>query len=146
MSVSTLDVALNDSSTEQLTVARVGDLYIGFPLDTVQEVLMEAAITPVPLAESGFVGLINVRGDILSVVDLATRLGMARDEPQRQNFVLTRSARGLMAVTVDRVTDVIHAPSTAREEVQGNASEAFTHAYALPNRLVLVLDVERLIG
>jgi len=144
--ITAVDVHLADETTEQLAAARVGDLFVGFPLDSVQEVLMQAAITPVPLSDSGYIGLINVRGEILSVIDLATRLGLSRGSQPDDNLVLTHTSRGLVAITVDRVTDVIHAPYDAREDVQGTAGNLFTHAYALPNRLVLVLDVERLVS
>jgi purine-binding chemotaxis protein CheW len=129
----------------ELTVANVGDLHVGFRLDAVQEVLMSASITPVPLAEDGFVGLINVRGEILSVVDLAIRLRLGDVQRGRQNHVIVRTSHGLVAVTVDHVTDVVHAPAEAFEDVQGGAGDHFTGAYALPGRLVLVLDIDRVV-
>jgi purine-binding chemotaxis protein CheW len=128
-----------------LTVARVGHLHIGFKLEAVQEVLMGTSITPVPLADHGCAGLINVRGEIMSVVDLATRLGV---EPQPEDGkppsqVIVRTSRGLVAVTVDRVNDVVHCPAEAHEDVQAQAGEFFSGAYALQGRLVLVLDIDR---
>jgi purine-binding chemotaxis protein CheW len=129
----------------ELTVARVGPLHVGFRLDAVQEVLMGISVTPVPLAEADFAGLLNVRGEIMSVVDLAVRLGV---EPSPEGemgacHVIVRTGRGLVAVTVDRVNDVVHAPAEAYEGVQGGAAECFTGSYALPGRLVLVLDIDR---
>ena len=128
-----------------LTVARVGDLHVGFRLEAVQEVLMGTAITPVPLADPGYVGLINVRGEILSVVDLAQLIGAPsrRDPSRRPSHVIVRTRRGLVAVTVDQVNDVVHAPAEAYEDVQGTAATHFSGSYALPKRLVLVLDIER---
>jgi purine-binding chemotaxis protein CheW len=128
-----------------LTVARVGQLHIGFRLEAVQEVLMGTSITPVPLAEHGCAGLINVRGEIMSVVDLAERLGV---DPQPEDGkppsqVIVRTSRGLVAVTVDRVNDVVHCPADAYEDMQAQAGEYFSGAYALQGRLVLVLDIDR---
>jgi purine-binding chemotaxis protein CheW len=133
------------SRPADLTVTRVGDLHVGFRLDAVQEVLMGTSITPVPLAESGYVGLINVRGEILSVVDLAVVLGRPRppDAEHRPVHVVVRTTRGLVSVVVDQVNDVVHAPADAYGDVQGRATEHFTGAYALVGRLVLVLDIER---
>lgn len=130
-----------------LTVARVGHLHIGFRLEAVQEVLMGTSITPVPLADPGCAGLINVRGEIMSVVDLAARLGV---EPQPEDGkppsqVIVRTSRGLVAVTVDRVNDVVHAPADAHEDVQAQTGEYFCGAYALAGRLVLVLDIDRVV-
>jgi purine-binding chemotaxis protein CheW len=130
-----------------LTVARVGQLHIGFRLEAVQEVLMGTSITPVPLADPGCAGLINVRGEIMSVVDLAARLDV---EPQPEDGkppsqVIVRTSRGLVAVTVDRVNDVVHAPAEAHEEVQAQTAEFFSGAYALAGRLVLVLDIDRVV-
>ncbi len=111
---------------------------------------MASTITPVPLAEPGFVGLINVRGEILSVVDLALRLGLTDPRGEvlpetagKSNHVIVRTTRGLVAVTVDKVNDVVHAGAETYEDVRGGAAEFFTGAYALPSRLVLVLDIDR---
>ena len=132
------------ATSAELTVARVGNLHIGFPLDAVQEVLMGITVTPVPLADEGNAGLINVRGEILSVVDLSLRLGLRPTEMSQQSVhVIVRTRRGLVAVTVDRVQDVVRAEPEHYEAVQGDAGDLFTAAYALPNRLVLVLDIER---
>jgi len=132
------------AASAELTVARVGNLHVGFPLEAVQEVLMGITVTPVPLAEAGNAGLINVRGEILSVVDLGMRLGLGPNEmSERSVHVIVRTSRGLVAVTVDRVQDVVHADVEHFESVQGDASDLFTAAYALPNRLALVLDIDR---
>lgn len=130
-----------------LTVARVGALHIGFRLESVQEVLMGTSITPVPLAEPGCAGLINVRGEIMSVVDLAARLGVEPmpEDGKPPSQVIVRTARGLVAVTVDRVNDVVHAPADAHEDVQSQSTEFFSGAYALTGRLVLVLDIDRVV-
>jgi purine-binding chemotaxis protein CheW len=130
-----------------LTVARVGALHVGFRLDAVQEVLMGTSITPVPLADAGCAGLINVRGEIMSVVDLAARLGVAPtpEDGKPLSQVIVRTARGLVAVTVDRVNDVVHAPAEAHEDVQAQTAEYFSSAYALSGRLVLVLDIDRVV-
>ena len=133
------------SRPADLTVTRVGNLHVGFRLDAVQEVLMGTSVTPVPLADDGYVCLINVRGEILSVVDLALILGKEPDVSSlaRPSHVIVRTTRGLVSVVVEKVNDVVHAPATAYEDVQGGAQRYFTGAYALPNRLVLVLDIER---
>jgi len=130
-----------------LTVARVGHLHIGFKLEAVQEVLMGTSITPVPLADAGCAGLINVRGEIMSVVDLAARLGVEQqpEDAKPSSQVIVRTSRGLVAVTVDRVNDVVHAPADAHEEVQAQTGEYFSGAYALAGRLVLVVDIDRLV-
>jgi purine-binding chemotaxis protein CheW len=125
-----------------LTVAQVGHLHIGFKLEAVQEVLMGTEVTPVPLADAGCAGLINVRGEIMSVVDLAARLGVQSqpEEGKPASQVIVRTSRGLVAVTVDRVNDVVHAPAEAHEDVQSQTGEFFSSAYALAGRLVLDID------
>ena len=130
-----------------LTVARVGAFHVGFRLESVQEVLMGTAITPVPLADPGCAGLINVRGEIMSVVDLAARVGVAPQpvDGKPPSQVIVRTSRGLVAVTVDRVSDVVHAPAEAHEDVQSQTATFFSGAYALTGRLVLVLDIERVV-
>lgn len=130
-----------------LTIAQVGLLHVGFPLRTVQEVLTGTSVTPVPGADLGCAGLLNVRGEIMSVIDLAARLGV---EPQPElgkppSQVIVRTSRGQAAVTVDRVTDVAHVPADRFEVVDACPGDVFTGAYALPGRLVLVLDTDRVV-
>lgn len=82
-----------------------GQLY-GVPILAVQEVLADAEIEPVPGAPSEVLGVINLRGQIVSVIDLRRRLGLAPSEKGRGPLIVFDGANETLAVRVDCVTNV----------------------------------------
>jgi purine-binding chemotaxis protein CheW len=126
----------------------VDDRYVGIPVDRVQEVLLAQPLTPVPLAHDHISGLINLRGQIVTAVDLRRRLGLPdRAADQQPMNVVVRTTDGVVSLLVDEIGDVLDvteaAFEAAPETLTGTARELVTGVYKLPERLLLVLDVER---
>lgn len=119
------------------------DLRLALPLDTVGEVLPAMAYTPLPSAPPVVLGVANLRGDPLPLLDLRTRLGdTARDPHPDHHVVVCRVADRLVGVWLDDVTgleeisvdDVVAVTEVARaEHVEGVG--------LLPDGTVLVCDV-----
>ncbi len=86
----------------------VADELLAVRVEDVQEILMPQALTPVPLAPSHVLGLLNLRGQVMPVLDLRPRLGFppAAAEGRGRLMVLTNDAEPY-AVMVDEVGDVI---------------------------------------
>lgn len=132
----------------QYCTFELGPLLLGVEARSVQEVLRLQPITPVPLAPSFVRGLMNLRGQIVLVVDLCKRMG----EPQspdavRPINVLTRTPSGLVSLLADRIGDVLDVEPDQFDPVpdtlQGPAREVLTGALRLPDRLLLLLDPQR---
>ena len=86
----------------------VGDRYVGIPVDRVQEVLMAQPLTPVPLAHEHISGLLNLRGQIVTAIDLRARLGLpARTADAPSANVIVTSDGGPLSLLVDRLGDVV---------------------------------------
>src|SRR5262245_65931551 len=86
----------------------VDDRYVGIPVDRVQEVLLAQPITPVPLAHDHISGLINLRGQIVTAIDLRARLGLAaRDADAPSANVIVTTDDGPLPLVVDRLGDVV---------------------------------------
>lgn len=122
--------------------------YFGIEVLNVQEVIRHQEMTPVPLAPPVVRGLINLRGQIVTALDLRTRLGLApRPESDLPMNVVVRTADGAVSLLVDEIDDVVEvraeqfeqAPETVRRKLDG----LVTGVYKLPNRLLLILEVER---
>jgi len=126
----------------------LGDLFFGIEVLQVQEVIRSQLMTRVPLAPRAVRGLINLRGQIVTAIDLRERLGLPPLEPGRDPMnVVVRTADGAVSLLVDEIGDVLETeseqyeqcpetlPETARELIQG--------VYKLPERLLLVLDTEK---
>lgn len=132
-------------ANQQYCTFVVDDLYFGVEVLQVQEVIRSLAMTRVPLAPTAVHGLINLRGQIVTAIDLRTRLGLTpRPEGQEPRNVVVRTDDGAISFLVDEIGDVIDADETnyetAPETMPASARELIRGVYKLPNRLLLILD------
>jgi purine-binding chemotaxis protein CheW len=136
---------------EQYCTFWVAGLYFGVDVDNVQEVLRHQPMTPVPRAHTAVRGLINLRGQIVTALDLRGRLGLpARPDDSLPMNVIVRSRGEVISLLVDDIGDVIDAeqpgdlgmeppPSNLRQEIQ----EVVIGVRPLADSILLVLDADR---
>jgi purine-binding chemotaxis protein CheW len=138
------------SATRQLCTFVVCDELCGLDVAVVQEILRAPPPTRVPLAPAAVAGLMNLRGQIVVAVDLRRRLGLPpREAGLVPTTVVVRGAGGLAGLLVDAAGDV----AEAREEafvpppgtLDGAARALVRGAYRLAERLLLTLDLERVL-
>lgn len=123
-------------------------LFFGVDVQQVQEVIRYQEMTHVPLAPKDVEGLINLRGQIVTAIDLRRRLEMPpRPEGQMPMNVVIRSADGVISLLVDEIGDVLDADQEIFEEppetVTGVARELITGVYKIEGQLLLILDTEK---
>ena len=124
----------------------------GIPVETVQEVLREQVVTPVPLAAPEVCGLANLRGQVVTALDLRVRLLMPpRPEGERPVSVVVRTTHGTAtSLVVDRVGDVVEPDPGSLEAPPDTVDPAVrslvTSVCKLEDRLMLVLDTERAVA
>jgi purine-binding chemotaxis protein CheW len=129
----------------------VGDLRIGIDASAVQEVTAGATLTPVPLASPLVSGLLNLRGQIVTVIDLRRCLRL-RDRPAGAPalHVILQTADGGVSLLVDDVGDVIALePDTIEEtprSLPGHLRNLIAGAYGLDGTHLLALNVERVLN
>lgn len=133
--------------TKQLCTFKLGDQAFGVDALTVQELIRHQTMTRVPKAPESVRGLINLRGQIVTALDLRTRLGMEPLEEGRQPMnVVIRSDDGAVSLLVDQIGDVIEVNDDCFEvppdTLSGKAREFIRGAYKLADRLLLLLDCE----
>ena len=117
-------------------------------MKTVQEVIRSLEITRVPLAPEVVSGLINLRGQIVTAVDLRRRLEL---EPRAADLpvmnVVVRSEDGAVSLLVDEIGDVVEVEETSFERppetLRGSVRTMITGVHKLKDRLMLVLDTEK---
>jgi purine-binding chemotaxis protein CheW len=81
-------------------------------VEDVQEVLMHQPLTPVPLAPEHVVGLLNLRGQIMSAVDLRKRLHFPpRTDDAPGSLLVLKGPEGLLSLVVDEIGDVLSLPT-----------------------------------
>lgn len=127
----------------------VQDHLFGVPIAAVQEVLLSQPVTPVPLAPVEIPGLINLRGQIVTVLDLRVRLRLldARQERTESGVnVIVATADAPVSLLADRVGEVVTAedrhfeppPDTLDHRVR----DLVSGVYKLHEQLLLVLDID----
>ena len=129
---------------------KVGELIFGIDVRDVQEVLRYQEITHVPLAPPVVRGLINLRGQIVTAVDMRRQLGMPeRSEVRLPMSVIVRTQEDPISLLVDEIGDVIEVDPDGFEDipptVSGVVRELMTGVHKLEDGLLLVLKTERAI-
>jgi len=132
----------------QIATFRVGSMLFGIDVSIVQEVIRAQRMTRVPLAPPVVKGLINLRGQILTAIDLREVLGMEpRSEDQAPMNVVIQTSSDNISILVDRIEDVIDMEISRIEEppetVETCYRELLDAVYKLDKGLLLVLNAER---
>lgn len=130
----------------QVCTFRLGGQLFGLDVLHVQEVMRHQAVTPVPLAHDVVRGLINLRGEVVTALDLGRRLGVSEAQEASMNVVV-RYSQGVGALLVDEVGDVVDIDEAACEEppssLHGPMRDLVSRVVKLKDNLLLVLDLEK---
>jgi purine-binding chemotaxis protein CheW len=137
-------------SSQQFCTFLLDGHMFGTPVSKVQEVIHYQEMTRVPLAPDVIRGMINLRGQIVAAIDLRRRLGLPDRSPeQRPMNVVVRMHEGPVSLLVDEIGDIIMVGEEAFEHppetLQGFAREAVQGVYKLPGRLLLALNIDRVV-
>jgi purine-binding chemotaxis protein CheW len=135
---------------EEVVTFTVCDQSFGIPVLKVQDILSPERIAPIPLAASAIAGSINLRGRIVTVIDMKERLGMVRPATGGSQLGVTVGHdEDLYTLLVDNVGDVVSLPADRREDTIRNMDPAWrdvvSATYRLEDGLLIVLDVEGLL-
>jgi purine-binding chemotaxis protein CheW len=134
--------------TSQFCTFYLDKLLFGVELQGVQEVIRSLDMTKVPLAPGVVSGLINLRGQIVTAVDLRRRLELEpRPAGMLARNVVVRSEDGAVSLLVDEIGDVVEVEESsfeaAPETLRGSVRTMIVGVYKLNDRLLHVLDIEK---
>ena len=126
-------------------------LYFGLDVMNVQEIIRYQEMTRVPLAPPVVRGLINLRGQIVTALDLRRRLDLPdRPDDQLPVNVVVQTDDGAVSLLVDEIGDVLELPETDFERppdtLTGPARDLILGAYKLPGRLLLILNTAKTVN
>ena len=136
------------SDEKQFCTFYLGDRFFGVEVERVQEVFRYQEMTQVPLAPSVVRGLINLRGQIITAIDLRRRLGMKEiSDDQKPMNIVVRTGDDVVSLLVDRIGDVLEVgnevlepPPETLDEV---ARKLIPGVYKLNGSLLLTIDTEK---
>ncbi|WP_246080274.1 chemotaxis protein CheW [Modestobacter altitudinis] len=149
--MSTATAARTMPATSQLATFWLdGDLF-GVEVEHVQEVLRSQSMTRVPLAPPAVAGLINLRGQVVTAIELRERLGRKpRPEGQEAVVIVVRLHGEAVSLLVDSIADVVDVDvrdfEAPPDTLDGAGRELIRGAYKLSGQLLLALDVNRAVG
>ncbi|MBD3305514.1 chemotaxis protein CheW [candidate division KSB3 bacterium] len=134
----------------QLATFFLGDELFGVDTLHVQEILTYQEITPVPLAPEYVRGLINLRGQIVTVIDLRRRLGFDKFDDERSSMnLIVNSDEGLMSLLVDNIGNVLDIAADRLQPPPGTIRGVAVHyiqdVCQLEGELLIVLDLESIL-
>lgn len=135
------------AATRQICTFFLDDQLFGVDAHKVQEVIRYQEMTEVPLTPEYVRGLINLRGQIVTAIDMRKRLGLEdRANGKLPMNVVIRSEEGAVSLLVDQIGDVIEVASdsfeTPPDTLQGPTRELVEGTYKLDKSLLLVLNTK----
>src|SRR5579875_2787510 len=134
----------------QVVSFRLGSEEYGVDISQVQEIIRMVEITHVPRAPKFMEGVINLRGQLIPIIDLRTRFGMQRTPATKSTrIVVTEIGTKRVGIVVDSVSEVLNIPienvEDAPEMVSGVGTEYIQGVGKLGDRLIIMLDLTMVI-
>jgi purine-binding chemotaxis protein CheW len=137
-----------ETMTDYVT-ATVGGQLFGLPIGRVQDVFVLDRLTRVPLATPEIAGVLNLRGRIVTAIDLRRRFGLPPDEVRKRMAIGIEHRGESYGLLIDTIGEVLNLPSSSREGNPVNLEPLFARMSAgvhrLEDRLMVVLDVDRVL-
>jgi purine-binding chemotaxis protein CheW len=143
--------AVTDEADHVFVTLTVADQLCGVPVLAVRDILGEHKITRIPLAPREIAGSLNLRGRIVTAIDLRERLHLAPAPPDQPRMSVVADQGGeLYALLVDQVSEVLSLKASAFERNPPTLPPAWAQfssgIYRLDGRLLVVLDIARLLA
>ena len=141
---------LAGKSNDFLTVI-IAEQRFGIPILQVQDVLGEQEVTKIPLAPTEVAGSLNLRGRVVTAINVRARLGLESSETEEgQMSVVVEHDQELYSLIIDRVGDVLTLKDSEFEKNPATLDSAWQEAslgiYRLEGELLVILDVPKLLN
>lgn len=145
-----MENAVNDDIIEYVTVLICGQLF-GLPIGRVQDVFMPERLTRVPLASREIAGVLNLRGRIVTAIDMRHRLGLPTREGEKKVMAVGIESKGeSYGLLIDTVGEVIKLSTASREPNPVNLDPRWARVSAgvhrLDGQLLVILNVDQVLA
>ena len=144
------DHAAHEEAGRELIAFRVGEGEFGLDVMAVREIRGWTPATPLPGAPPYVRGVINLRGAVLPILDLAARLGLPSAEPgARHVTIVARIGGQTIGLLVDAVSDILTVPESAIQPTPDAASDGVRALVrgllAMDGRMIGIVALDRLL-
>lgn len=143
--------AAEAGATAEFVTVFVGETMFGLAINRVHDVFIPAGVTPVPLSPPEIVGLLNLRGRVVTAVCLRRRLGLPPSDTEGNKMAIGLEQGGeTFALVVDGVGEVLKLGADTHEAVPINLDARWRDlalgVHRLDGRLLVILDVDALLA
>jgi purine-binding chemotaxis protein CheW len=134
----------------EYVTAMIGGQLFGLPISRVQDVFMPERVTRVPLAPREIAGVLNLRGRIVTVIDMRARLGLPKNDDGKPPMAVGVDLRGeSYGLLIDQIGEVLRLADDSREENPVNLDPRLAGfaegVHRLEGLLMVVLDIDRVL-
>ena len=137
-------------TTVEYVTAVIGGHAFGLPVLSVRDVLRPQPLTRVPLSRSEVAGLLNLRGHIITVIDMRCLLDLPRADPRKAANMVIERAGEFYSLLFDSVGEVVRVPQSVISPNLPNMAKSWASLSCGIARteagLMILLDIERLTG
>jgi purine-binding chemotaxis protein CheW len=135
-----------ETNARQLVVFSLGEEEYGLPVTQVQEIIHYTTPRAVSSDAAWIQGVISLRGKIIPVADLGSRLGLSAERSDSGKIVIVESGSITAGVIVDDVEEVLTIDDSQLDAVPASGSAAIDCIAKIDDRLIVVLDIDGLFG
>lgn len=151
MSMAEIKETVQETETIEYVTVLIGGQLFGLPINRVQDVFSPEAITRVPLAPGEIAGVLNLRGRIVTAIDMRRRLRLPPAEEGTGCMAVGIEYKGeSYGLLIDQVGEVLRLPVDGLEQNPGNLDRRWAAVSGgvqrLDGRLLVVLDVDHVLG
>lgn len=146
-----MNAMLNQNQSVELATFYVGEALCGMDILNVQEINKLMDMTKVPQAPGYVTGILNLRGQIVTVIDLGKKLGLSpTDLSESTRNIIVNADNEYIGLLVSRISDVVEAKWEKVEEppanIGGVQSAFFKGVFKTKDRLIGILDVNKVLA
>ncbi len=147
----TTDTISTRKTTVELATFYVGEALCGMDILKIQEINKIAQMTKIPQAPEYVLGILNLRGQIVTIIDLGKKLGLgATNISEDPRNIIVNSSGGDVGLLVKSISDVVEADLQKKEPAPANLGgiqgEYFTGVYKTETALIGMLDIDKVLS
>jgi len=140
--------------TEQYIIFTLGEEEYAMPITIVDEIVKVENLIPVPKSKPYFTGVMDIRGKVVNMIDLAKKLGIRdysfNERSKSERAIIVNIFKKPTGILVDKVAHVIHLPPNAIDppppSVKGISSRYIIGVGKKDNRFIILIDIEKIMS
>lgn len=142
-------ISKNGPEVKQFVTMTIGHQIFGISVEYIVDILFQQKINPIPLSRQEIIGSLNLRGRIVTALDIRTLLGISDKSSEKNMCVVVDYSSELFSLMVDKVGDVVHIPADKLAKNPDNLNKLWQEIslgiFPMENELLVILDIAKVI-